>query len=102
MGSVNIILTSFLSSSEKAGLGFFISIMRSVIVMIPAVLILSSLYGMTGVWISFVLTELIVLVIGVNSIINLSKVITINILDFAKMLKLSVEKVKELKKRFIQ
>ncbi|GAA0180467.1 hypothetical protein SH2C18_31550 [Clostridium sediminicola] len=70
--------------------------------MIPAVLILSSLYGMTGVWISFVLTELIVLVIGVNSIINLSKVITINILDFAKMLKLSVEKVKELKKRFIQ
>lgn len=66
---VNIILTSFLSSSERAGLGFFISIMRSVIVMIPAVLILSSLYGMTGVWISFVLAELIVLVIGVNSMV---------------------------------
>jgi len=41
---------------------FVISIGRGALVIVPTVIILSSFFQMTGVWLSFVMTEMVVLV----------------------------------------
>ncbi len=56
---INIITASFFSSIEQAKLGFVISIVRSVVAIIPVVLALSSIFGINGVWTSFPCAELI-------------------------------------------
>jgi len=60
---INIITASFFSSIEQARLGFIISIVRSVVAIIPVVLALSSIFGINGVWTSFPCAELISFVI---------------------------------------
>ncbi len=60
---INIITASFFSSIEQAKLGFVISIVRSVVAIIPVVLALSSIFGINGVWTSFPCAELISFVI---------------------------------------
>lgn len=57
---INIILSAFLSATEKVRGAFLISMARGCVVIIPMVLILSILWRMTGVWFSFVFTEGIV------------------------------------------
>ncbi|NLO84726.1 MAG: MATE family efflux transporter [Clostridiales bacterium] len=57
---INIVAAAFLSSIAKASQAMLISLLRSSIVLIPAVLGLSAWLGMTGVWLSFVVTEAIV------------------------------------------
>lgn len=60
---VNIISTSVLSARERAREGFLISILRGFVLIVPIVIILSKLHGMNGVWISYVISELIVFII---------------------------------------
>ncbi len=60
---INIITASFFSSIEQARLGFIISIVRSVVAIIPVVLALSFIFGINGVWTSFPCAELISFVI---------------------------------------
>ena len=59
----NIIAAAFLSAIEKASRAFFISILRGFIVIIPAVIIFSTILKMNGVWISFLVTEFIVSIV---------------------------------------
>ncbi len=63
---VNIVTAMFLSATEAAKDAFLISISRGFLIIIPMVFILSSIWGMNGVWLSFVLTELIVTVLAVR------------------------------------
>lgn len=61
---INIVSSSFLSASAKARSAMIISLLRSCLLIIPLVFLLSFMYKMTGVWMSFVVTECIVAIIS--------------------------------------
>lgn len=58
----NIVLASFLSSIERPMNSFTISILRGCFVIVPALFILSAIFDMNGVWLSYPITELITLI----------------------------------------
>ncbi|WP_161878237.1 MATE family efflux transporter [Alkalibacterium sp. MB6] len=60
---MNTVLTTYFSATDQPRRALFFSLLRGGIIILPLVVVLSRLFGMTGVWLSFVLTELIVLVI---------------------------------------
>ena len=70
---INVFLASFLSATSKYGQGMAISILRSSVVLIPAVILLSVAFGINGVWMSFVATELIVCVLSLIFTVKLLK-----------------------------
>ena len=57
---INVITAVYFSSVEKAVPSFVISVMRGLAVIIPTAFIMSAICGMTGVWLTFPVTELIV------------------------------------------
>ncbi len=57
---INIIMAMYLSATERTKEAFIISIARGCIIIVPLVLVLSGIWQMNGVWLAFVLTELIV------------------------------------------
>ena len=61
----NIILAIYFSSMEKAVPAQVISLGRGLILMIPMAFLLSALWGITGVWLTFPVTEAIVSLIGI-------------------------------------
>ncbi len=64
---INVVEATFLSAIEKTRGAFRISMARGVVVIIPLVLILSRIWDMTGVWLSFVLTELLVVLLTLGA-----------------------------------
>lgn len=60
----NIVLISILNSITKAKQAFILSILRGALLILPITLGLSYLFHLTGVWLSFPITEIITLVIG--------------------------------------
>lgn len=60
----NIILATFFTSIEKALPAHILSILRGLILIIPLTFLLSALWGMTGVWLTYPMTELFVAVLG--------------------------------------
>jgi Na+-driven multidrug efflux pump len=62
---INIIIAAFLSAIQKPRKAFLVSITRGVLAIIPLALALSFLFGMTGVWLSFLCAEVITSVIAV-------------------------------------
>jgi len=62
---VNIVTAAFFSAIASAKTALIISMLRSCVLIIPMVIILSAMLKMYGVWASFVLTELIVSVLSV-------------------------------------
>lgn len=62
----NIILSVYFTSTEHARPAHIISILRGFIIIIPMAFLLSSIGGMTGVWLTFPTTELIVAIIGLT------------------------------------
>lgn len=60
----NIILSVFFTSTENALPAQVISLLRGFFVILPAAFLLSALFGMTGVWCAFPLTELLVSAAG--------------------------------------
>ena len=67
---INIVIASFLSAMESPRNAFIISIGRGFIVIIPVVIFLSSILQMTGVWLSFVITELLVFIVAITIVIR--------------------------------
>lgn len=63
---INIIAAALFSATADAITAFLISILRSCVLIVPMVLIMSTLLKMEGVWLSFVLTEFIVCLISVT------------------------------------
>lgn len=60
----NIILAGFFTSVEKPLPAHILSMLRGLVLIVPAALVLSSLLGMTGVWITCPVTELLVALLG--------------------------------------
>lgn len=60
----NIILSVFFTSTERAAPAHLISLLRGLFIIVPMAYILSSLFGLTGVWLSFGATEFLVAVFG--------------------------------------
>lgn len=69
----NITTSAFLSAINSPKAAFVISILRSTVIIIPLVYIFSYLWNMNGVWLSFVVTELIVLAFSIYYIIKSPK-----------------------------
>ncbi len=60
----NIILSGFFTSIEKVIPAHVLSILRGFILIIPMAFLMSALWGMTGIWLVYPVTELLVAVIG--------------------------------------
>jgi len=56
----NIVTAMLLSAMEKARAAFVISILRGLAVIVPMAIVFSTIWQMSGIWSSFVLTESIV------------------------------------------
>lgn len=54
---VNVVAAGFFSAAGQARQGFTISILRGLVAVIPLLLVLSSLFGMDGVWATFPVVE---------------------------------------------
>ncbi len=61
----NIILATYFTSIERALPAHVLSLLRGLILIIPMAFLMSFLLGMTGIWISYPLTELAVAAAGV-------------------------------------
>lgn len=61
---INIVKASYYSAIGNAKNGFIISILRGFVIIIPAVFILAHLFSMNGVWLSLLVTDLIVFIIS--------------------------------------
>ncbi len=62
---MNIIGAAFFSAIAKPGTALVIALMRSLILAVPMVLGLSRVWQMDGVWMSFVFTEVIVMIVNI-------------------------------------
>lgn len=60
----NIILSVYFTSMEHALPAHIISLLRGLFIIVPATLLLSALWGITGVWLAFPVTELLVAGLG--------------------------------------
>ena len=67
---VNIIASSFFSSMEKPKSAFIISLLRGCVVLVPAAAALAALAGMNGIWMSFVVAELITSAVSLTFILK--------------------------------
>ena len=61
----NIISSAYLSAGERAVNAFIISIMRGLVIILPSVIMFAMLFGMNGVWFSFVFAEILTSIIAV-------------------------------------
>ena len=60
----NIIIALYFTSVERALPAHIISLLRGLLLIIPMAFLLAGLWGMTGVWLAFPATELLVAVLG--------------------------------------
>lgn len=61
---LNIIVASYFSAMEQPRKSFAISMVRGCVAIIPCVLILGAIFKMNGVWISFVVAEMMAVIIS--------------------------------------
>ena len=59
----NIVLTSYYSAISKTSFAWMISILRSGVILVPMVLLLSARFELVGVWVAFGATEFLVTVL---------------------------------------
>ncbi|MCL2356964.1 MAG: MATE family efflux transporter [Defluviitaleaceae bacterium] len=57
---INFIAAAFFSASDKPKQAILVSLLRSCVINIPAVIVLGAIFGIGGVWAAFVVTEVIV------------------------------------------
>lgn len=69
--SINVFLASFLSATSKYIQALAISILRSSVILVPAVIIFSFILNINGVWLAYVVTEFLVFTLSVIFTINL-------------------------------
>ena len=60
----NIIIATFFTSVEKAFPAHILSILRGLVLIIPMAFLLSALWKMTGVWLSYPITEMLTALLG--------------------------------------
>ncbi|WP_157159304.1 MATE family efflux transporter [Brachyspira pilosicoli] len=75
----NIITCVYFSSRDKAKQAFIISILRGFIFIMPSIFILSSIFNMTGVWLSFPVAEILTSIFAFIFFINIRNKLISNI-----------------------
>lgn len=65
---VNIVSAAYFSASDMAKRAFAISALRSAVLVVPAVIILSMAVGIKGVWLSFTASEVITLAVTIYNL----------------------------------
>lgn len=60
----NIILATFFTSIEKALPAHILSVLRGLVLIIPLAFLMSALWGMNGVWLTYPATELVTALLG--------------------------------------
>lgn len=63
--AVNIVTSSFFSAVEQPGKSFMLSLSRGLFLVIPLAFLLSRLFGMTGVWMTQPITEILTVIISI-------------------------------------
>ena len=64
----NIIMAVFLASTERPVPAQIISLLRGLIIIIPMTILLSSLFGMTGVWLAFPAAEFVTMLLTLSGL----------------------------------
>ena len=72
----NIIGTGYLGATENASWSFATSILRGIVAIIICAIVLSKLFGMTGVWLAFPVAEFITTLVMIVAIIRNQKKIS--------------------------
>lgn len=67
--SINIIIATYFTAIQKPIPAHLISLLRGLILIIPLAWLLSSCWGLTGVWLTFLITEFIVVLISISLMI---------------------------------
>lgn len=62
---INMVLITYLASTEKTKKSFIISILRGGLIIIPLVILLSEFFSLTGVWLSFPMSEGMIMIIAI-------------------------------------
>lgn len=65
---VNLVAASCLSAVGSSGRAFLISLLRGILIIVPSAFLFSHLWGMTGIWCSFVFTEAVTCVVALVSL----------------------------------
>ena len=68
--SINIIIATYFTAVQKPMPAHVISLLRGLILIIPLAWLLSSWWGLTGVWLTFLFTECIVVLISMGLMIT--------------------------------
>ena len=61
IAGINLMLISYFTATDRAVLSFLSSILRGVIAIVLCAVVLSRIWGMTGIWLAFLTSELITL-----------------------------------------
>ena len=68
--AINVVLATYFASIEQAGPAQAVSLLRGVVVIVPAALALSTLFALPGVWLAFPVSEAIVAVVAVALLVR--------------------------------
>ena len=60
----NLILSTYFTSVERALPAHLTSLLRGLLLIVPLAFLMSAAWGMTGVWLTFPVTELLTAVLG--------------------------------------
>lgn len=60
---INVVSVAYQSAVGNGGRAFFLSVLRGILLLAPTAFLLSKLLGMTGIWLSLAVTEILVLLI---------------------------------------
>ena len=60
----NVVSSFYMTSSEQASKGLVISVLRGLVFIVMFAVVLSMLFGMTGVWLSFPSAEILTAVVA--------------------------------------
>lgn len=75
---INIVLMMYLSVIERVKEAFKISVLRGGLLIIPLVILLSAIWEMDGVWLSFIVNEFLVCVLAIYSVKDKSRSLIFN------------------------
>lgn len=67
---INIAAAAYLSATSRPVLALWISLLRSCLLLIPAALVISRLLGITGIWLSFAITEAAVCLLSLPALLR--------------------------------
>ena len=62
----NIIISMYFASTERAIPAHVLSMFRGLVVIVPMAFVLAKMWGVTGVWLAFPVTEVLMAVLGLG------------------------------------